>query len=73
VEIFIENFDKVVNGFEIGEVVVRDVDTNTEVETGVATIHYLEVSKLNEHQNTPYNEISWDTLSTKLILKTHCM
>jgi len=51
VEIFIENFDKVVNGFEIGEVVVRDVDTNTEVETGVATIHYLEVSKLNEHQN----------------------
>ena len=52
VEIFIENFDKVVNGFQICQIVVCDIDTDTEVETSVTTIDYLEVSELHKHHST---------------------
>jgi len=47
VEVFVEHFDKVVNGFEVRQVVVGYVDTDTEVEPGVAAVDYFEVSKLH--------------------------
>ena len=45
-EIFIENFYKVVNGFEVCQVVVGDVHTDAEVEAGITTVDYFEVSEL---------------------------
>ena len=47
-EVFVENFDEVVNRFQIRQVVVGYVDTDTEVETGVATVNDLEVPKLQQ-------------------------
>ena len=43
---FVEYFDKVVDCFEIGQVVVIEVNTDTEIEASIATIHYLEVTEL---------------------------
>jgi len=54
VEIFVENFNKVMNGFKVREVVVSNVDTDTEVKSGVATVDYLEIPKLCTYQNTIY-------------------
>ena len=48
VEVFVEDLDKVVNGFEVEEVVVRDVDADAEVEAGVTSIDDFVVPKLNE-------------------------
>ena len=50
-KIFVENFNKVVNGFEVRKVVVGDVNTDAEVEASVATVDYLEIPKLHTHQN----------------------
>jgi len=47
-EILIQHLYEVVNGFEIEEVVVRDVDADAEVETRVTSVNYLEVPKLDE-------------------------
>jgi len=52
VEIFIENFDKVVNGFKVGEVIVSDVDADTEVQSGVTTVDDLEVTELHKQRKT---------------------
>ena len=43
---FVEYFDKVVDCFEIGQVVVIKVNTDTEIQTSIATVHYLEVTEL---------------------------
>ena len=43
---FVEYFDKVVDCFEIGQVIVIEVNTDTEIETSIAAIHYLEVTEL---------------------------
>jgi len=51
VKIFVENFNKVVNGFEVRKVVVGDVNTDAEVEASVATVDYLEIPKLHTHPN----------------------
>jgi len=47
-EVFIQDFDKVVNGFQVSQVVVIDINTNAEVESSVSSIDNLEVSKLNK-------------------------
>ena len=47
-EVFVENFDEVVDCFQIRQVVVGYVDTDAEVETGVATVNDLEVPKLQQ-------------------------
>ena len=43
---FVEYFDKVVDCFEIGQVVIIEVNTDTEIEASIAAIHYLEVTEL---------------------------
>ena len=48
VEILVEDFDEVVDGLEIHEVVVADVDADAKVESRVSSVHDLEVSKLDE-------------------------
>jgi hypothetical protein len=48
VEVFVENFDKVVDGFQVIQVVIHDVDTNAEVETGVSSVDNLEISEFNK-------------------------
>ena len=42
------DLDEVVNGFEVEEVVVGDVDANAEVEAGVASVDDLVVAELHE-------------------------
>lgn len=48
VEVLVEHFDKVVDGLQIGQVVVADVDANAKVEAGVASVHDLEVTELDK-------------------------
>ena len=43
---FVEYFDKVVDCFEIGQVVVIEVNTDTEIKASIATIHYLKITEL---------------------------
>ena len=47
-EVFVENLDKIVNGFQIKQVVVRHINTNAEVETGIASVDYLEITKFDK-------------------------
>lgn len=42
------DLDEVVNGFEVEEVVVGDVDANAEVEARVASVDDLVVAELHE-------------------------
>jgi len=51
VEVFIENFYKVMNSLKICEVVVCYIDTDAEVETSVASVDDFEVTKLQPTQN----------------------
>jgi len=65
VEVFIENFDKVVNGLEVRQIVVSYVNTDTEVETGVATVNNLEVSKLHRQTDRQtYRQTDRQTLDS---------
>lgn len=48
VEIFVEDFNKVVDCFEVAQVIVVDVDADAEVEAGIATVHNFEVAELYE-------------------------
>ena len=45
-EVFIKNFNEVMNGFEIYQIVVIDVDTDAEVEPRISSIHYLKIAEL---------------------------
>ena len=45
-KILIKNFHKVVNGLKVVEVVITDIDADAEVETSIASVDNLEVSKL---------------------------
>ena len=45
-EEFVENFNKVVYGFKIGQVVVIKVNTDTEIQASVTTVNNLEVTEL---------------------------
>lgn len=45
-EILVENFNKIVNSFEITQIVIIHVDTDAEVETSVAAINDFKVAKL---------------------------
>lgn len=45
-EIFVEHFDEVMNGFQIGQIIVGDVDTNAEIQAGISAIYYLEITEL---------------------------
>ena len=46
VEVLVENLHKVVDCLQIHQVVVGDVDADTEVESGIAAVHDLEVTEL---------------------------
>jgi len=43
VEVFIENLHEIVNGFEVEQVVVRDVNTDAEVQASVSPVYYFEI------------------------------
>lgn len=45
-EIFVEHFDKVMDGFQVAKIVVVDVDAYAKVETRIATIDNFEVTEL---------------------------
>ena len=47
-EVFIEDLDKVVNSFQVEQVVVGHVNANAEIETGIAPIYNLEIPKFDE-------------------------
>jgi len=47
-EIFVQNLDKVMNGFKIEEIVVGDIDANAKIETRVASVDDLEVPELDK-------------------------
>jgi len=48
VKIFVENFNKVVDGLQVVQVVIVDIHADAEVKTGIATIDNLEVSKFDK-------------------------
>jgi len=48
VEVFVENLDEVVNGFEVEEVVIGDVHADAEVETSVSPVDDFEIPKLHK-------------------------
>ena len=48
VEVFVEDFDEVVDRLEIHEIIVADVDADAEIESRVPPVDDLEVSKLDE-------------------------
>lgn len=43
----IKHFDKIVDGFEICEIIVPHVNTNTKVEAGISSINNFVIAKLN--------------------------
>ena len=47
-EVLVEHLDKVVDGLEVVEVVVADVDTDAEVEPGISAVDDLEVAELHK-------------------------
>ena len=48
VEVLVENLHKVMDGLQVVEVVVVDVNTDTEVEPGVSPVDNLEVPELDK-------------------------
>jgi hypothetical protein len=46
VHLLVENFDEVVYGLEIREIIVVDVDANAKVEASITTIDDFEITKL---------------------------
>lgn len=48
VEVLVQHLDKVVYGLEVVQVVVAHVDTDAEVEAGVAAVDDLEVAELDK-------------------------
>ena len=48
VKILVENLDKVVNSFEVVEVIIIDINADAEVETGVSSVDNFKVSELHE-------------------------
>lgn len=47
-EVFIEDFNKVMNGFKIEQIVVTNINANTKVKSSVSSINYLEVPKFDK-------------------------
>ena len=63
-EVFIEHLHKVVDGLQIDEVIVADVNADTEVETRVPPVHDLEVTKL-KHMTTNINTLTSSVTTEK--------
>lgn len=47
-EVFVQNFYKVMNGLQIAQVIVVDIHTDAEVETRIASIYNFEIAKLHD-------------------------
>lgn len=47
-EVFVEHLYEIVDGFEVGQIVVADVHADAEIQASIATIHYLEITELNK-------------------------
>jgi hypothetical protein len=45
-EVLVQYFYKVVDGFQIAEVIVINIHANAEVETSVSPVHDFEIPKL---------------------------
>lgn len=58
-EVLVEHLHKVVNCFQVIEIVVRDVYANAEVQTGVSSIHDFEVAKLKLKKVNIYTQVSF--------------
>lgn len=50
-EVFVEHFDKVVNGFEIAQVVIIHVHTDAEIQASIAAINDFEVAELERQSD----------------------
>lgn len=48
VKVFVENFDEIVNRFEITQVVIIHVHTDAEIEASISAVYDFEVSELKE-------------------------
>lgn len=46
VKVFVEHFDEVVNGFQVVQVVVADVNADAEVKAGVTAVDDFEIAEL---------------------------
>lgn len=51
VEVLVQYFDKVMNSLQVAEIIVINVYADTEVQSGVPSVDYLEISKLKEINN----------------------
>lgn len=47
-EVFVQDFYKVMNGLQIAQVIVVDIHTDAEVETRIASIYNFEIAKLHD-------------------------
>lgn len=45
-EVFVENFNEIMNCFEIAQVVIVHVHTNAEIEASIPSVYNLEVAEL---------------------------
>lgn len=63
VEIFVEHFHKVVDRFQVGQVVVCDVDADAEIQPSVTSIDDLEITKLKQDR-LPYSSFSLACICT---------
>lgn len=50
-EIFVKDFDEIMNSFEVGQAIIAQVTANAKVKTGVASVHNFEVSELKERES----------------------
>ena len=56
-EELVEDFDKVVNSFKVGKVVVIEVNTDTEIQTSITTVDNLEVTELYDIVQSDYQRV----------------
>ena len=43
VKVFVQHFDKIVNRFQVHQIIIFYVDTQTEEQTGISSIDYLNI------------------------------
>ena len=50
-EVFIENFDKIVNRLQIWQIIIIDIDTNAEIKSSISSVNNFKISELDIQKN----------------------
>lgn len=56
VEVLIQNLDEVVYSFQVGQIVITDVDTDAKIQASIPTVYDLEIAELTAaeyHKSIP--------------------